>query len=206
MQLDGARNGRPLIEPQTQEMWSGGYSIGGQLRVLAVTASVAEDMDAENVDLATRVAEECTHPPDHLRVRPFANDTAFVVKLLRNDQKQVMSVRGDVRLPEVLEVVVVRSGATAFNFRDDPAVRRHPEEEVRTALGDEPVLRSQYHFASEAQLILEKVTHVVLDRSTLCVEHMQGKDRLRFAVQVLPQSVGERVDDLQFLPIFVCQC
>ena len=62
---------------------------------------------------------------------------------------------GDVGLPQVLEVVVVRRGAAALDFGDDPAARAQGVDEVGTRVGDKALAGREDDFLPEAEVLAQ---------------------------------------------------
>ena len=67
----------------------------------------------------------------------------------RHDQEQVMRIRRQVRLPQILEIVVVGGGSTALDLGDHSTPWPQTEEEVRSSLRHEAALRRQHHLFAE---------------------------------------------------------
>jgi hypothetical protein len=118
--------------------------------------SVAEDVDAEDVDLSSFVAEECSEAAGNQRERLSAWGAIGAPIVVRHDQEEVLGVRSDVRLPQILEVMVVRRGPATLNLGDDASPMREFEHKVRPRAGDEPLLRGQYDLLAKAEPVLSK--------------------------------------------------
>ena len=67
----------------------------------------------------------------------------------------MLCIGGDVGLPQVLEVVVVRRGAAALDFGDDPAARAQGVDEVGTRVGDEALAGREDDFLPEAEVLAQ---------------------------------------------------
>src|SRR5450756_2592607 len=72
-------------------------------------AAVAEDVDADDVDLTSRITEERAEADEDPGVWVFACGAGLVPVGVGDDEEEVLGVGGDVGLPEVLEVVVAVS-------------------------------------------------------------------------------------------------
>ena len=86
-------------------------------------AAVAEDVDADDVDLASRITEERSEAADDAGVGVLPGGAGLVPVRVRHDEEEVLRVGRDVGLPEVLEVVVVGRGAAPLDLGDDAAPR-----------------------------------------------------------------------------------
>ena len=75
----------------------------------------------------------------------------------------MLDVWGDMRLPDVLEVVVVRHRPAALHLGDDALARPEAEEEVRSRPGEYAVLVGQQNFFVEPQVLLEDGRDDLLD-------------------------------------------
>jgi len=80
---------------------------------------------AEYVDFSSRVAEERAESARDDLERPLTSGPVGLPVVRRNNQEEVMSVRRNVRFPEVLEVVVVRRRPAALYLSDDLVAYLH---------------------------------------------------------------------------------
>lgn len=166
----------------------GPAEIYDELRLDEVTSrasSVGEDVCAEDVDLPPGVPEEGAEASCHQLERTFTSRAIGPPVVPRNDQEQVVGVGRDVRLPEILQIVVVGGRTAPLDLGDDPSSRAEAEEEVRSRLSHESSLRSQDHLLAEPELKLEEEREVVLDRLTPSPVDVDGGDRVASRENVL---------------------
>ena len=69
-------------------------------------SAVSEDVDADDVDLTSRITEERAEADEDPGVGVFASGAGLVPVGVGDDEEEVLGVGRDVGLPEVLEVVV----------------------------------------------------------------------------------------------------
>lgn len=156
--------------------------------------AVAEDVEADHVDLAARVSEEGAEPGQHPVERPLPGRAGLVPVGVGDDQEEVLGVRSDVRLPDVLEVMVVGGGAATLDLGDDSAPGAQGVDEVGPCLGDKPVARGEDHLLPEAQVLAEHGRDDRLDRARLCAVDVDEVDLSSAGVQVRTELAGQVID------------
>jgi hypothetical protein len=114
-------------------------------------------VQAEDVDLASWVTEERAESSQYVAVGMFADAAALLPVDVGHDEEQVLGVRGDVGLPQVLQVVVVGGGPSALDLNDDPAAGPEAADEVGSGAGDETVLRREDDLLAEPELLAQQV-------------------------------------------------
>ena len=97
------------------------------------------------------------------------------------------------RLPDVLEVVIVVHRSAPFDFGKHAPVHAQRHEEIWSCSGHEPVLRVQYLLLAEADLQQENA-HQGLDRCALGAMNVGRVDRCGLLFDVASQEFGGLVD------------
>jgi hypothetical protein len=147
-------------------------------------------MHADDVDLTAGIAEEGAEATSDDAERAFAGAAIWLPVVHRNDEEQVVCIGGDVRLPEILKVVIVGRRASSLDLGEDPASAIEPEEEVRASLGDETVLRGQDDFFTETQLVVKHLGDELLNRRALRVEDVRRGNLFAIVVDRLGEALG----------------
>ena len=112
---------------------------------------IGEDVRAQDVDLPTGISEEGTDPPRHNLEGTLSGRPVCLPIVPRDDQEQMVRIRRQMRLPKVLEIVIVRGGSPSLDLSDHPAPGPQSEEEVRSSLSHEAALGSKHHLFTEPQ-------------------------------------------------------
>jgi len=160
--------------------------------------AVAEDMEADDVDLASGIAEERSQAKQDPGVGVLACSAGLVPVGVRDNEEQVLGIRSDVRLPEVLEVVVVRRGATALDLGDDAAARSEAVDEIRPCVGDEAVAGGEYDFLAETEVFPQEAGDDRLDCAALSAVDVDEVDLTGVGLQVRRELGCEGIDALEF--------
>lgn len=105
--------------------------------------TVSEDVEAHDVNLATRITEEGAESMGDPEKRPLAGQAIWPPIRERDDQEQVLRVRRNMSLPQVLEVMVVGDGGSRTRRCPDSAPSTEPEVEVWTSRCRESLILSE---------------------------------------------------------------
>ena len=111
----------------------------------------------------------------------------------------MLSVGRDVRLPEVLEVMVVGGRPASLHFGEDAATGFEVKDEVRADLCRQPDLASESHLLVEAELFAQQPSHDPLDIPTLGTMNMDDFAVRRCAFEMGSKTPGSGVDTSKFL-------
>jgi len=106
----------------------------------------------------------------------------------------MVGVGRDVRLPEILQIMVVGGRTAPLDLGDDPATGAEAEEKVRPRLRDEPSLRSQHHLLAEPKLNPEEEREVILNRLAPRSVDVDGGDLVASRDDVIGQTDRESID------------
>jgi len=102
-----------------------------------------------------------------------------------------------VRLPQILEIVIVRGGAAALYLRENAPTRRHAEDEVGTRRCHEAELRREDHLLIEPKLVSQESRHDGLDLAAVRTVNMDSVDVICRRKKMTLQFLGEWIDDLE---------
>src|SRR5450830_1462270 len=160
-------------------------------------AAVAEDVDADDVDLTSRITEERAEADEDPGVGVFASGAGLVPVGVGDDEEEVLGVGGDVGLPEVLEVVVVGRGPAALDLGDDPAAGAQAVDEVGARMGDESVAGCQDDFLAEPEVFPQQGGDDRLDGAALRAVDVDEVDLGGAAVEMRLELQCEGVDALE---------
>ena len=76
-----------------------------------------------------------------------------------------MCVGREVRLPQILQIVIVGRGPTSLNLGENSAAPAQIVEEVRARASDEVIVGPKHHFLVEGQFRTENPRDQGLDRA-----------------------------------------
>lgn len=108
----------------------------------------------------------------------------------------MVRVGRDVRLPEILQIMVVGGRTAPLDLRDDPSTGAETEEEVRSRLSHEPSLRSQHHLLAEPELDSEEEREVILNRLAPRSVDVDSGDLVAGRDDVIGQTDRESIDEI----------
>lgn len=103
----------------------------------------------------------------------------------------MLGVDGDMRLPHVLEVMVVRRRTAALDLCDDAAASSELKEEVRSSLRYEACLRGQDYLLPEAELKTKQTGEVRLNLLTLGAMYVDRGDLIPCRLDVCEEILSE---------------
>ena len=109
----------------------------------------------------------------------------------------MLRVLSDVRLPNVLQIMVVVHCSSPLNFGDDPASIGKTKEEVWSYLRQESSLRSKHDLLAETHFA-QHLPDQSLNLSTLGVVYVGCIDSREITFQVGAQPTGILVNDSEF--------
>lgn len=151
-------------------------------------------MDAENVNLSSRFPEESTQASGHNTERSLSRRAVRLPIVVRDDQEQVMRICGDVRLPQVLEIVIVGRRPTPFDLSQDASSLSDREEEIRACLCDQSALRGEHHLRAEPQVLAQERCEVILDRFARRAVHVESRKLNLRGCDVFHESLRQTID------------
>lgn len=117
----------------------------------------------------------------------------------------MLSVHSYVRLPEVLEIVIVRRRSTSLDLCQHAPVVAQWKDEVWACARDEPVLRRKDDFLAEAQVLGEEFREVCLNGRTRPSVYMKDGDLVSRGLDVRVQCLREVVHARQICRLGVGQ-
>ena len=159
--------------------------------------SIGEDVCCQDVDLPPGVPEEGAESSCHYLERAFPSRAIGLPVVTRDDEEQMVRVGRYVRLPDVLQIMVVGGRTAPLDLGDDPATRSEAEEEVGSRLRHEPGLSGEDHLLAEPKLEKKK-REMILNRLASGSVDMDGGNLVLGRDNVIRQTDCESIDNGYF--------
>jgi len=149
---------------------------------------------ADDVYFTSWVTEECADPLTDAMERTFARPTEGIPVTHWHDEKQMLSIRSDVGLPHVLEVVVVCCGSATLDLCENSASFTESIEEVGTGASHQSILGSEHLFFAETKALAQESCHKGLNSAASCTVDVDCVDSVRFLGKKLAKLTRQAIN------------